>query len=112
MGALPESYPTDYVAGQLATYERAIDLAVELRRLDFSPHTIAYELGRYHGFAEPEAARIVREAAARDHRETDALGALPTGIRDGRRWLDLSGVLSRPDQWPEAEVAAPVGARH
>jgi len=112
MGALRESYPADYVAGQLATYERAIDLAVELRRLDFSPHTIVYELGRYHGFAEPEATRIVREAAARDHRETDALGALPTGIRGGRRWLDLSGVLRRPDQSPEAAMSAAAGARH
>jgi hypothetical protein len=94
MGTTPATSPTDYITSALGSYERATTLALELRLMDFSPHTVAFELNRYHGFTPVEAARIVREAAARDHQASRAAASsAATGARDGRRWLDLSGVL-------------------
>jgi hypothetical protein len=105
MGTSRERYPTDYIASPLAVHERAVALALELRMMDFSPQTVAFELSQFHGFAKSDAARIVREAAARDLEATEAEGSSSArGARDGRRWLDLSGVL--PDATPGSRSAA------
>ncbi|SRR5260221_11302036 len=93
MGATRESYPTDYIASPLVSYERAVTLALELRLMDFSAHTVAFELCNHHGFAPADAHRIVREAAVRHQVATEAAELASTsGARDGRRWLDLPGV--------------------
>jgi hypothetical protein len=107
VGTSRERHPTDYIASPLAAHERAVTLALELRMMDFSPQTVAFELSQFHGFAQADAARIVREAAARDLEATEAAkSSSATGARDGRRWLDLSGVL--PDRAP----ATPRVVRH
>jgi hypothetical protein len=98
MDARLSSSPTDYITSSLASYEHATTLAIELRLMEFSPHAVAFELNRYHGFTPAEAARIVREAAARDDQPNHApWSSAATGARDGRRWLDLSGASQTPN---------------
>jgi hypothetical protein len=97
MGEAPESDATAYIASPLASHEQAVSLAVELRLMEFSPHTVVFELRRFHGFTEVEAVGIVREAAAREPSATAAPTWSPTtGPRPGRRWPDLGGVAARP----------------
>ncbi len=58
--------PTRLRAESGAAFEQAVTLALELRRLGFSHHTVVFELCRHHGYEKDAATRIVRIAAARD----------------------------------------------
>jgi hypothetical protein len=52
-----------YAASPLVAYDRALETAVDLLRMEVSPAVIGYELRRQHGFTEAQTSMLIHEAA-------------------------------------------------
>ncbi len=53
-----------YAASPLVAYDRALETATDLLRMEVSPSVISYELRRQHGFTEAQTDVLIQEAAA------------------------------------------------
>jgi hypothetical protein len=56
--------PGRYAASPLVAYDRALETATDLLRMEVSPSVISYELRRQHGFTEAQTEVLIQEAAA------------------------------------------------
>jgi hypothetical protein len=52
-----------YAASPLVAYDRALETATDLLRMQVSPTVIGYELRRQHGFTEAQTAVLIHEAS-------------------------------------------------
>ena len=57
-----------YAASPLVAYDRALETAVDLLRMEVSPAVIGYELRRQHGFTDAQTSMLIREAASQVER--------------------------------------------
>jgi hypothetical protein len=53
-----------YAASPLVAYDRALETATDLLRMEVSPLVIGFELRRQHGFTEAQTDVVIQEASA------------------------------------------------
>jgi hypothetical protein len=56
--------PGRYAASPLVAYDRALETATDLLRMEVSPSVISYELRRQHGFTGAQTELLTQEASA------------------------------------------------